>query len=223
MTDTTKSTYTARSTPPLYLLHGIRAVTRKADALYKYLGYLCGLELLLLGFFITYQVVARNLGWPRAPGTDALSGYILGMAATWGLAYTLRSDANVRIDVLLPRMGPKVRAIADFVAIMGIAFLAYVVTWKLWGDVITSYQQNHYSNASPRTPLFFPKAVIGVGYTLLLIATLQMMLSTLAESWLPRLHRLMGGKSISPENPSEGAGPISTSPTPNHLGRPPLK
>ena len=203
MADTTISTYIGRRTPPLYLLLAIRTVTRKADALYKYLGYLCGLELLLLGFFITYQVVARNLGWPRAPGTDALSGYILGMAATWGLAYTLRSDANVRIDVLLPRMGPKVRAIADFVAITGIAFLAYVVTWKLWGDVITSYQQNHYSNDSPRTPLFYPKAIIGVGYTLLLIATLQMMLSSLAESWLPRLHKLMGGTEIPPE-PANG-------------------
>ena len=208
------STYTGRRTPALYLLLALRAVTKKADTLYKYLGYICGLELLLLGFFITYQVVARNLGWPRAPGTDAMSGYILGMAATWGLAYALRSDANVRIDVLLPRMGPRLRAIADFVAIMGIAFLAYVVTWKLWGDVITSYQQNHYSNDSPRTPLFFPKAIIAVGYTLLLVSTFQMMLSSLAEAWLPRIHKAMGGNDISHEDLGEGLTTASPPPPP---------
>ena len=48
------STYTGRRTPALYLLLALRAVTKKADILYKYLGYICGLELLLLGFFITY-------------------------------------------------------------------------------------------------------------------------------------------------------------------------
>ncbi len=193
------SAYTGRRTPALYLLFILRALTRKADTLYKYLGYLCGIELLLLGFFITYQVAARNLDWPRAPGTDVMSGYILGMAATWGLAYTLRSDANVRIDVLIPLMGPKVRAVADFAAIAGLAFLAYIVTWKMWGDVINSYQLNQYSNDNPRIALFIPKAFIAAGYNLLLLATLQMLLSTLAEKSLPTIHKLMGGADISPE------------------------
>ena len=62
------TTYTGRRTPALYLLLAVRALSGKADTLYKYLGYLCGLEILLLGFFITYQVAARNLDWPRAPG-----------------------------------------------------------------------------------------------------------------------------------------------------------
>lgn len=207
MSTISRTTYTGRRTPALYLLFAIRAFTGKADTLYKYLGYLCGLELLLLGFFITYQVAARNLDWPRAPGTDVMSGYILGMAATWGLAYTLRSDANVRIDVLLPLMGPRVRAIADFAAVMGLAFLAYIVTWKMWGDVVTSYQLNQYSNDYPRTPLFFPKAFIAAGYSLLLLAALQMLLSTLAEKSLPTIHRIMGGADISRENPPDNASP----------------
>ncbi len=197
MSTISPTTYSGRRTPALFLLLAVRALSGKADVLYKYLGYLCGLELLLLGFFITYQVAARNLDWPRAPGTDVMSGYVLGMAATWGLAYTLRSDANVRIDVLLPLMGPRVRAVADFVAVMGLAFLAYIVTWKMWGDVINSYQLNQYSNDYPRTPLFFPKAFIATGYSLLLLATLQMLLSTLAEKSLPTIHKLMGGADIS--------------------------
>ena len=209
MSAITPSTYSGRRTPALYLLLVFRALTRKADTLYKYLGYLCGLEILLLGFFITYQVAARNLDWPRAPGTDVMSGYILGMAATWGLAYTLRSDANVRIDVLLPLMGPRVRAVADFVAVMGLAFLAYIVTWKMWGDVINSYQLNQYSNDYPRTPLFFPKALVAAGYSLLLLATLQMLLSILAEKLLPTVHKLMGGAEISHKDLDEESTPTN--------------
>lgn len=205
--------YTGRRTLALYLLLAIRALNAKADALYKYLGYLCGLEILLLGFFITYQVAARNLDWPRAAGTDVMSGYVLGMAATWGLAYTLRSDANVRIDVLLPLMGSRTRAVADFAAVMGLAFLAFIVTWKMWGDVINSYQLNQYSNDYPRTPLFFPKALVAAGYSLLLAATLQMLLSTLSEKWLPTIHKLMGGADISEEHPD-----IQSSPTNRRRG-----
>lgn len=199
MSNISISSYTGRRTPALHLLLVIRALNAKADTLYKYLGYLCGLEILLLGFFITYQVAARNLEWPRAQGTDALSGYMLSMAATWGLAYTLRSDANVRIDVLLPLMGRKARAMADLAAVLGLAFLAYVVTWKMWGDVINSYQLNQYSADYPRTPLFLPKAIIATGYSLLLVATLQMLMSTFAEKWLPVIHKFMGGADISRE------------------------
>ena len=64
-----------------------------------------------------------------------MSGYVLAMAVTWGLAYSLRSGAHVRIDVLLPRMGPRIRSISDWFALMGVAFLAYVITWEMWEKV----------------------------------------------------------------------------------------
>ncbi|MDD9994460.1 MAG: TRAP transporter small permease [Dehalococcoidia bacterium] len=190
------STYEGQRTPALHLLLAFRAIGQKADRLYLLLGYICGLELLLLGFFITYQVVARNLDWPRAPGTDVISGYVLAMAVTWALAYSLRSDSHVRIDVLLPRMSPPVRAVADLVALGGLAFLGYVTAWEMWESVISDYQRDVYNNVYPRTPLFIPKAVVAVGFTMLVITALQMMLSMIAERLLPRLHELMGGQKV---------------------------
>ena len=190
------STYTGRRTPALYLLLAFRALAQKADRLYLLLGYLCGVELLLLAFFITYQAIARNLDGPVAPGSGAMSGYVLAMAVTWGLAYSLRSGAQVRIDVFLPRMGPRLRAISDFLAFMGVGFLAYVITWKMWENVISDYQRGTLSIDYPLTPLFIPKIVIALGFTLLVITALQMMLSMLAERWLPQVHEAMGGDAI---------------------------
>ena len=196
MAATTLSTYRGRRTLALYLLLSFRAVARKADRLYYVLGYVCGLELLLLGFFITYQVVARKLDWPQAPGTQVMSGYVLAMAATWGLAYALRSGAHVRIDVLLPYMGTKVRALADWMALLGLGFFAYVTTWKMWENVISDYQNGVTTNDYPLTPLFIPKTVVAVGFSLLVVTTGQMMLSMIAERALPRLHKAMGGEEI---------------------------
>ena len=196
MASTSLSVYSGRRTPALYLLLGFRAATRKADRLYFILGYICGLELLLLAFFITYQVVAQKLDWVRAPGTDAMSGYVLAMAATWALAYSLRSDAHVRIDVLLPYMSPRIRAIADWLALFAVAFFGYVTAWEMWESVIHDYQRGVVTYDYPLTPLFIPKAVVSVGFTLLVITAAQMMLSMIAERWLPRIHRAMGGDEI---------------------------
>ena len=196
MAVTSLSAYTGRKTPALYLLLGFRAVARKADRLYFILGYICGLQLLLLAFFITYQVVAQKLDWARAPGTDAMSGYVLAMAVTWALSYSLRSDAHVRIDVLLPYMSSRIRAIADWFALFAVAFFGYVTAWKMWESVINDYQRGVVTNDYPLTPLFIPKAVVSLGFTLLVITAAQMMLSMIADRWLPRVHRAMGGDEI---------------------------
>ena len=100
-------------TPALGLLMFTRWLTGRLDRVYLALGWFSGLELLLLGFFMTYQIVARKLEWPMAPAMGALSGLVLAMAATWAFSYSLRSGAHVRIDVLLAFMGQKTRAIAD--------------------------------------------------------------------------------------------------------------
>ena len=180
----------------MYLLLGFRVLAQKADRAYLALGYVCGVELLLLAFFITYQAIARSLDGPVAPGSGAMSGYVLAMAVTWGLAYSLRSGAHVRIDVLLPRMGPRVRAVSDFVALTGVAFLGYVITWKMWEKVISDYQRETMSIDYPLTPLFIPKIVIALGFTFLVLTALQMMVSMVAERWLPRVHRALGGDEI---------------------------
>ena len=125
-----------------------------------------------------------------------MSGYVLAMAVTWGFCYSLRSGAHVRIDMLLPRMSPRIRAIADWLALMGMAFLAYVITWKMWEKVISDYQKGVVTIDYPLTPVFIPKIVIALGFTLLVITALQMMLSMLAEKWLPILHKAMGGDDI---------------------------
>ena len=188
--------YQAKATVASNLLYGIRAVTRVTDKIYFLMAWVCGLELLLLGFFITYQVIARKLLWVMAPATDVMSGYVLAMAATWAFSYSLRSGSHVRIDVLLPYMSKNIRAIADFVAVFAVAFFAYITAWKMWGNVVDNYNRGVVTNDYPLTPLFIPKIVVALGFTLLVITAVQMMLSLITEAWLPRLHKKLGGDEI---------------------------
>ena len=188
--------YQGKATVASNLLYGMRAITRVTDRMYFVMAWVCGLELLLLGFFITYQVVARKLDWVMAPATDVMSGYVLAMSATWAFSYSLRSGSHVRIDVLLPYMSKNIRAIADWTAVLAVAFFAYITTWKMWANVVDNYTRGVVTNDYPLTPPFIPKIVVALGFTLLVITAVQMMISMIAEAWLPRLHKKLGGDEI---------------------------
>ena len=188
--------YQAKATVASNLLYGIRAITRVTDKIYFMMAWVCGLELLLLGFFITYQVIARKLLWVMAPATDVMSGYVLAMAATWAFSYSLRSGSHVRIDVLLPYMSKNIRAIADWMAVFAVAFFAYITAWKVWANVVDNYTRGVVTNDYPLTPLFIPKIVVALGFTFLVITAVQMMISMISEASLPRLHKKLGGDEI---------------------------
>ena len=196
MASATRANYQGKATAASNLLFGMRAVTSITDRIYFIMAFVCGLELLLLGFFITYQVVARKLDWVMAPATDVMSGYVLAMAATWAFSYSLRSGSHVRIDVLLPYMNNFIRGIADWLAVLAVAFFAYVTMTKMWSNVMDNYERGVVTNDYPLTPLFIPKIVVALGFTLLVITAVQMMISMIAETWLPRWHKKMGGDEI---------------------------
>ena len=181
---------------PRTALFGTRRITGALDRMYFLFGYICGVELLLLGFFITYQVVARKLNWVQAPGTDVMSGYVLAMAATWAFSYSLRSGSHVRIDVLLPYMSARVRAVADWMALFSVLFLGWVTMWKVWENVVNNYTRGVVTNDYPLTPLFIPKIVVALGFTLLCLTALQMMYSMVAEAALVYWNRMQGGEEI---------------------------
>ena len=182
--------------PALSLLNGMRALTRSLDRVYLSMGYLCGTMFLLLALFITYQVIARKLGGIMAPGMDLMSGYTMAMASTWAFSYALRTGSHVRIDVLLPFMSPKVRWMADQVALASIVFFISITSWKVWIMVLKSHEIGAVTNTYPLTPLWIPQTVVGIGFSMLALTAIHMMLNMIAEAALPVAHRMLGGTEI---------------------------
>ena len=179
--------------PALSLLNGTRVLTKSLDRVYLSMGYLCGTMFLLLALFITYQVIARKLGGIMAPGMDLMSGYTMAMASTWAFSYALRTGSHVRIDVLLPFMSPKVRWMADQVALGSIVFFISITSWKTWVMVLKSYEIGAVTNTYPLTPLWVPQSVVAFGFSMLALTAIHMMLNMIAEAILPVLHRMQGG------------------------------
>jgi TRAP-type mannitol/chloroaromatic compound transport system permease small subunit len=146
------------------------------DRVFLWAGYLAGALFFGLAFFVTYDVLARKwgslVGLPTTRVTDEISGYILVLAATWGLAYTLRMDAHVRIDVLLPHMPPWLRALADRLAWLVMAGFAALVAWRIWILVEDSWETGIRSSTYLLMPLWVPQIILGVGFSLLAVAAI---------------------------------------------------
>ena len=177
----------------LSVLNGMRKITRTLDRTYLAMGYLCGAMFLLLALFITYQVIARKIGFVMAPGMDLMSGYTLAMASTWAFSYALRTGSHVRIDVLLPFMGTKTRWTADWLALASIVFFISITAWKTWVMVLKSYDIGAVTNTYPLTPLWIPQTVVAIGFSMLALTAIHMMTDMIAEAALPEIHKMQGG------------------------------
>jgi TRAP-type mannitol/chloroaromatic compound transport system permease small subunit len=173
--------------PPGYSrpLKGLGALGLILDRVFTWTGYLSGMLFLLLAVFVTYDVIARKWGiylhLPTTRVTDEISGYILALAATWGLAYTLRTDAHVRIDVLLPYLPRRCRAFADFLAVALMGCFAGLVSWKIWALALDSFESGIRSSTYLLTPQWIPEGIVGIGFSLLTLASAVMAIAMVAE------------------------------------------
>jgi TRAP-type mannitol/chloroaromatic compound transport system permease small subunit len=181
-------------------MKGLGTLGRVLDRIFMGSGYISGLLFLLLAVFVTYDVIARKWGLylhlPTTRVTDEISGYILALAATWGLAYTLRTGAHVRIDVLLPHLSDRWRAIADFSALVFMGGFAGLVSWKIWALVLDSFESGIRSSTYLLTPQWIPEGILGIGFTLLALASAAMALSMVVE-WVS------GGTRAQAEEPGQ--------------------
>ena len=150
------------------------AVARALDRVFTWPGYLAGGLYILLAFFVTYDVLARKwgayVGLPTTRVTDEISGYMLALAATWGAAFTLRTGAHVRVDVMFPYLTRRLRTAVDVVAQIFMAVFASLISWKIWSLVADSLENDMRSSTYLVTPLWIPQGILGVGFSLLALA-----------------------------------------------------
>ncbi|WP_022954187.1 TRAP transporter small permease subunit [Leucothrix mucor] len=117
---------------------------------------LAGLSLLACVALILVEIVVRQLGMPLG-GTDEISGYVMAITTSWGVAYALTEKAHVRIDLLRAKCVPAGRALLDCVAILALAGTAIVVAWRGWSVLSKTLATGAKANTALETPLWIPQ------------------------------------------------------------------
>ncbi len=148
------------------------AMARLATAM----GYAAGWGFILCAVLITADVVARNTIGISSQSTTELTGYMLALGLTWGLAHALAQRAHVRIDILINRLPLRLRLWLHLfsLALLGVfaAFLAY--------GAFSLVQESLLFGATDisllRTPLAVPQGLWAAGLVVFLVFIMLMLI-----------------------------------------------
>lgn len=150
----------------------LRPLLAGIDRLGRLDGWLGAICLIALTLFLLLEVllraVSRLLPWAphSVPVAWEYSSYLMAATFTFGAAMTLRAGGHIRVTLLLGRLAPTVRRIAEAAAAaIGTAMTGFLALAML-RFTIDSYVREQVSIQS-FTPLWIPQSVVTFGIVLL--------------------------------------------------------
>ncbi|MGE0796665.1 MAG: TRAP transporter small permease subunit [Lautropia sp.] len=161
-----------------FLVFLIRPIERIVGAV----GVFAALLLVPLVLATCWEVYSRYVA--GAPTTWAYEvGYMLtGSHFLLGLAYTLRQDLHIRIDVFTTLMSPRLRALIDTLAYTVMLPLLLWLAWMLLQYLLTGYARDERTGQSALNPPVWPfRLVFTVSFTLFALQVFCELLKSLAR------------------------------------------
>lgn len=86
------------------------------DKTIKYLGYFTAFILLLLVLLIVYDALARYLFATGSVALQELEWHLFDVVILLGIAYALREDAHVRVDIFYASFSQKTKALLGVIS-----------------------------------------------------------------------------------------------------------
>lgn len=173
----TQSLNAAAPAPLRLLLDGIERLGR----LDGWIGAACLVTLTLLMLAeITVRALSNFIPWVPAdiPVAWEYSSYLMAACFTFGAAMTLRAGGHIRVTLVLGRLSPPVRRLAEMAASLAatlfVSFLAIAMVRFAW----TAFSAGQ-TSISSGTLLWIPEAVIAFGMVLLALQFLARFIQAL--------------------------------------------
>lgn len=113
---------------------------------------LVGLILLGCAAFVLLDIVSRQLG-SSFGGTDEISGYVMAIATSWGMAYTMLELGHVRIDFLRTGRSPLGRSLFDLASMIVLSGTIILIAVQCWPVLARSLKNGSTANTPLETPL----------------------------------------------------------------------
>ncbi|MBW2015974.1 MAG: TRAP transporter small permease [Deltaproteobacteria bacterium] len=133
-----------------------------------------GILLLVVGFFVFYEVVCRHIFRSPTLWVMDYSIYLVMWAVFLGSAYTMRSRGHVLVDVVISRIDPGIRRIIKLGIHVIIFLFALTITSAGIYSCIRAYQMKELTLSALYIPLYYPMSSIPVGFALLALEEMSM-------------------------------------------------
>ncbi len=97
------------------------------DKTIKYLGNFTAFILAILVLLVVYDASARYLFSEGSTALQELEWHLFDVVILFGIAYTMREDSHVRVDIFYASFSPKTKAVINIIAslffILPVSFL----------------------------------------------------------------------------------------------------
>jgi TRAP-type C4-dicarboxylate transport system permease small subunit len=142
---------------------------------------LAGWCYLAMTVLICFDISARRLLGFSSESTIELSGYLMAIGMSWGLAGTLLERGHVRIDVLLQRMPLAWRVVLH---LLSLAAMLVSIGFFIWGAFSLALDSMTFGSTDlsiMRTPLVVPQGLWAMGFALFGLAAVALMVRGLRQ------------------------------------------
>lgn len=129
-----------------------------------------GWAYLLITALICFDIGARRLLGFSSGATTELTGYLMAVGMSWGLAGTLYERGHVRIDVLVQKLPLRVRVWLHLVALALLTVSSGFFVYGSFSLVRDSFAFGATDLSSFQVPLAIPQGLWAAGLALLLLA-----------------------------------------------------
>jgi TRAP-type C4-dicarboxylate transport system permease small subunit len=151
------------------------------DSLYRLSGALAAIGMVATLAMVSAGIVSRPFGL-YLPGTDDYAGYAMAACGFLALAYTFKHGEHIRVSLVLERLGPRARRVAEWFAHAAGTAVAAMLAWYALRLAWQSHEFEEISQGVDATPLWIPQLSMAIGAVVLLIALVDdLVLTTLGR------------------------------------------
>lgn len=153
----------------------LRRLTALCDWLSDAAGAVGAAATLLLTAMVAGGVFARRVLNSPFLFVEEVSGYMVLAIVFLGLAYTMKGNGHIRVELIFDRTHGALRRALELTALVLATIWALLVLGGSWYQVREYYVQNVHSFAYLQTPLWIPGIMMVVGAALLVVECLALL------------------------------------------------
>lgn len=162
-------------------------------------GEVAGWLYLIGAVFVAVNVFTRRFLGFSSPGVVEITGYLLAVGISFGLAETLTTGGHIRVDVLVRNLPLRVRVYMHTLALAFLAAFGTLLVIRSMDVVATSWRLSAKDTTDLETPLVLPQTIWLLGLALFAVLASVMLARIIGLLVTRRYAQLDGILGVSPE------------------------
>ena len=154
---------------------------RGFDKFADYIGNVTSIAIVLMIINVFYDVIMRYFFKSGSIGMQEMEWHLFSVIILLGVAYTLKADGHVRVDVIYDRLTPRKKAMINMVGVIififPIAFLVGISSIDNAVEAFVSMEQS--GDPGGLTHRWIVKALIPLSFLLLIITSIGFFIKNL--------------------------------------------